>query len=71
MIFFIGRPSWSCQHERLCLADCQRLAVWYGLDQLREVVEMFSPLLDCLILPAQLQDISQLDKVDTEGGLFR
>ena len=47
------------------------MVVWYGLDQLREVVEMFSPLLDCLILPAQLQNISQLDKVDTEGGLFR
>ena len=55
----------------MCLEDSLRVVVWYGLDQLREVVEMFSPLLDCLILPAQLQDISQLDKVDTEGGLFR
>ena len=47
------------------------MLVWYGLDQLREVVEMFSPLLDCLILPAQLHDIDQLDTVNTEGGLFR
>ena len=73
MIFFIGRPSWSCQHERLCLADCQRLAVWYGLDQLSEVVEMFCPLLECVIRPAQLNDINML--TDSEGthlqGLFR
>ena len=45
--------------------------VWYGLDQLREVVEMFSPILDCVIIPAQLHHTNQLDIVNTEGGLFR
>ena len=65
------RPDWSSLFSNVCREDSLRVVVWYGLDQLREVVEMFSPLLDCLILPAQLQDISQLDKVDTEGGLFR
>ena len=37
------------------LEDSLRVIVWYGLDQLREMVEMFSPL-DGLILPTQLQD---------------
>ena len=45
--------------------------VWYGLDQLREVVEMFSPILDCVVIPAQLHDTNQLIIVNTEGGLFR
>ena len=64
----------SCQGKvgnKESLEDSLRVIVWYGLDQLREVVEMFSPLLDCLILPAQLQDTSQLDILNTEGGLSR
>ena len=65
------RPGWSSLFSNLCLEDSLRVMVWYGLDQLREVVEMFSPLLDCLVLPAQLQDTSQLDILNTEGGLFR
>ena len=72
-IILIGplRPGWSSLFSSVCLEDSLRVLVWYGLDQLREVVEMFSPLLDCLILPAQLHDIDQLDTVNTEGGLFR
>ena len=65
------RPSWSSLFSNVCLEDSLRVLVWYGLDQLREVVEMFSPLLDCLILPSQLHHISQLDQLNTEGGLFR
>ena len=65
------RPSWSSLFSNVCLEDSLRVLVWYGLDQLREVVEMFSPILDCLILPAQLQDTRELDTLNMEGGLFR
>merc|ERR550517_13529 len=68
----LPRPSWSCQYEKVCLDSCLRLVVWYGLDQLSQVVEIFSPLMDCLVLPAQLNlsDISS-DKIEGGEGLFR
>ena len=65
------RPDWSSLFSNVCLEDSLRVMVWYGLDQLREVVEMFSPILGCVIIPAQLHDTNQLDIVNTEGGLFR
>ena len=68
---FSLRPDWCSLFSNVCLEGSLRVMVWYGLDQLREVVEMFSPLLDCLIIPAQLHDTNQLNIVNTEGGLFR
>ena len=49
-----------------------RLVVWFGLDQLSQVVEMFTPLMDCVVLPAQL-NLSHISSGKSEGsqGLFR
>ena len=68
----ILRPSWSSQYEKVCLDVCLRLVVWFGLDQLSQVVEMFTPLMDCVVIPAQL-NLSHISSGKSEGsqGLFR
>ena len=66
------RPSWGCKYSSVCLEESVRLVVWYGLEQARQVVEMFSPVLQLLILPSQLQPSCLPSKnSQNNAGLFR
>lgn len=49
--------------------DSVKAVVWTGLDQLSQVVDMFSPVIQTIILPSQL-DPQTLIASQTSSGLF-
>ena len=57
--------------EVSCLSreDSIKAVVWTGLEQLSQVVDMFSPVIQTVILPSQL-DTHQLISSQTSSGLF-
>ena len=65
------RPDFSSSHVNVGRLECVRRVVWCGLDQLLEVVDMLTPVIQGIILPSQLS-IDFLDqKEDASSSLFR
>jgi len=67
----LPRPDFSSSHVNVGRLECVRRVVWCGLDQLLEVVDMLTPVIQGIILPSQLS-IDFLDqKKDASSSLFR
>ena len=51
---FFSRPEFAVPNKHVGREECVRRVVWFGLENLSELAEMLTPVIETLVLPSQM-----------------